>query len=873
MSKQYKGLTTEEINRNKAIHGDNVIIQPEGETFWQKFIGNFNDPIIKILLVALGLNVVFMLMGKAEWYESVGIALAVFLATFISTYSEHSNEKGFKKTQEDANRITVKAYRNGGVEEVLIDDLTYGDYVILQSGDKVPADGIIIDGTIKVDNSALNGESEEVKKTATSEDFEMGDKIEFTDEHKMYRGQVVCSGEAIMLIKTVGMKSVYGEMAKEMQAEEIDSPLTVKLSALAEGIGTFGKIGAGVIAIAYMVSKIFIEGNPGTYFTDWTMVANDLVSAVILAVIIVVMAVPEGLPLMVAMVLAQNMKKMLKDNILVRKQLGIETAGSLNILFSDKTGTITKGQLEVVTFSNGNLDTFSKYSEIPANLRTLVNTAISKNTGAMFSEEGKVVGGNATDRAVLSFVDRKEIKEDVEVIEIESFSSDKKYSATQIAGSMNVTLYKGAVERVSAKCTQYYDTNGNKREFTKADSDKLNAKVDELANKAIRVIALAVREGELTEGQLPDELVLVGILGIRDDVRPDAIEAIKQVTNAGIQVVMITGDRKETAVAIAKDAGLLTSEDQIVLTSDELQTLSDDELKKMLPKIRVIARALPLDKSRMVGLSQELGLVVGMTGDGVNDSPALKRADVGFAMGSGTEVAKEAGDIIILDDNFKSIAKAVLYGRTIYNNIRKFLKFQLTINVSAVAVSFLSPFLGIDHPLSITQILWVNLVMDTLAALAFGGEPALARYMQEAPKKRDEVIVSKEMWSSILTNGVVITLISLGFLKLDFFKNMFRADAQNEYLLTGYFSFFIMVAVFNGLNVRTTKLNVFEHIKENPGFLRIMGLITVVQIVMTFVGGEILRCKPLSVKEWLFVLALSVLIIPIDMIRKAVTKK
>lgn len=872
MSKQYKGLTTEEVNRNKAIHGDNVIIQPEGETFWQKFIGNFNDPIIKILLVALGLNVVFMLMGKAEWYESVGIALAVFLATFISTYSEHSNEKGFKKTQEDANRITVKTYRNGGVEEVLIDDLTYGDYVILQSGDKVPADGIIVDGAIKVDNSALNGESEEVKKFATSEDTEMGEKIEFTDEHKMYRGQVVCSGEAVMLIKTVGMKSVYGEMAKEMQADEVDSPLTVKLSALAEGIGKFGKIGAVVIALAFMTSKIFIEGTPGTYFADWANVANDLVSAIILAVIIVVMAVPEGLPLMVAMVLAQNMKKMLKDNVLVRKQLGIETAGSLNILFSDKTGTITKGQLEVVTFSNGNLDTFSKYSEIPTNLRSLVNVAISKNTGAMFSEEGKVVGGNATDRAVLSFVDRKEIKEDLEIVEVESFSSDKKYSATQVEGSMNVTLYKGAVERVSAKCTYYYDTNGNKREFTKADSDKLNSRVDELANKAIRVIALAVREGELTEGQLPDELVLIGILGIRDDVRPDAIEAIKQVSNAGVQVVMITGDRKETAVAIAKDAGLLTSEDQIVLTSDELQTLSDDELKKMLPKIRVISRALPLDKSRMVRLSQELGLVVGMTGDGVNDSPALKRADVGFAMGSGTEVAKEAGDIIILDDNFKSIAKAVLYGRTIYNNIRKFLKFQLTINVSAVAVSFLSPFLGIDHPLSITQILWVNLVMDTLAALAFGGEPALARYMEEAPKKRDEAIVSKEMWSSIFTNGIVITLVSLGFLKLDLFKNIFRPEAHNEYLLTGYFSFFILVAVFNGLNVRTTKLNVFEHIKENPGFLRIMGLILVIQIIMTFIGGEILRCKPLTVNEWLFVIGLSALIVPVDMIRKAVTK-
>ncbi len=869
MAKKINGLTTEEVLGNREKYGANKIEETERETFFQKFIGNFNDPIIKILLVALVLNVVFAFMGKAEWFESVGIAIAVLLATLISTWSEFSNEKGFQKLQADANRINIKVYRNGGVEEVLIDDLVKGDMVILQSGDKIPADGIIVDGVLKVDNSVLNGESEENKKIAVDGKYIHEDKVEFTHINKVYRGAVVCSGEGVMEITEVGMASVYGKMAKEMQVEDRESPLQVKLTNLAEGISKFGYIGSVLIALAFMLHKIMLSSSITTYFTDWSTVANDVVSAVILAVIIIVMAVPEGLPMMVAMVLAQNMKKMLNDNVLVRKLIGIETAGSLNILFSDKTGTITKGQLEVVTFSDGSINTFDSYSDIPLKLRELVNLSISQNTGAMYSEEGKVVGGNATDRAVLSFIDKKEIIENINIESVETFSSDKKYSATQITGANSLTLYKGAVEKIASKCKFCYDKNGEKVEFNAYD--KLDIRVNELANKAIRVIALATSNTPIVEGILPEDLTLVGILGIRDEVRAEAITAIKEVQDAGVQVVMITGDRKETAVAIAKDAGLITNDKHIVLTSDELKELTDEQIKEMLPNIRVIARALPMDKSRLVRISQELDLVVGMTGDGVNDSPALKLSDVGFAMGSGTEVAKEAGDIIVMDDNFQSIAKSILYGRTIYNNIRKFIKFQLTINVSAVLVSLFSPFMGIEHPLSITQILWVNLVMDTLAALAFGGEPALRKYMKEAPKKRSESIVSKEMWHSVLINGIFLTIVSLSFLTLNTFKGMFRQSPDDIYHLTAYFTLFIMTAVFNGFNVRSTSsINIFEDISKNPGFLKVMGLITVIQVAMTFIGGEILRCKPLTFSEWTIVLGLSVLIIPVDMLRKLI---
>jgi len=410
-------------------------------------------------------------------------------------------------------------------------------------------------------------------------------------------------------------------------------------------------------------------------------------------------------------------------------------------------------------------------------------------------------------------------------------------------------------------------------------------------------LALAISDDSIApdSDKLPEgEWTLVGILGIRDEVRPESVTAIKEVRGAGVQVVMITGDRKDTAVAIAKDAGLLTNEEtDIVLTSDELAKLTDDEIKAKLKNLRVIARALPSDKSRLVRIAQEMDMVAGMTGDGVNDSPALKKADVGFAMGGGTEVAKEASDIVILDDNFNSIDKAILYGRTIFNSIRKFIIFQLTINVTAVAISFICPLLGMENPLSITQILWVNLVMDSLAALAFGGEPALHRYMDEKPKSRKEPIVNGYMWSEIITGAIWIFAVSLvmlvtginpaddSFRTDGFMANFFREYAVAEggniaastnYLLTGYFCFFIFAAVFNAFNARTEKMNLFDNIGKNKGFLKILGIITVVQVLMAYLGGAVLNCYGLNLTEWITVLVMAASIIPVDLIRKAIVK-
>lgn len=880
---KFKGLSDEEVKKSREEHGDNRLTEVESESFWDKLKDNLGDPMIKILCVALVINVIFAFLGQTEWYESAGIALAVALATLVSTFSEYRNENAFQKLQEEASKIKCKVYRNDDVEEISIDDIVVGDYILLQSGDKIPADGKLVEGNIKVDQSVLNGESKEASKKAVPEDYvDEETAMDFLNPYKVFRGTVVCSGNGTMCVTTVGDKSVYGQIAKELQDDDDrESPLKLKLGNLANSISKFGYIGGLAIAIAFLFKSIVISNgfdmaNIIAYCSNWMQLLNDVVNAVILAVIIIVMAVPEGLPLMIAIVSALNMGKMLKDNVLVRKIVGIETAGSLNILFSDKTGTITKGQLEAVVFVDGKGKQYNNYEAVEGELKKLLSLSIHQNTNAMITthdNKTKIIGGNATERAILGFA-VNDAYEGVEKIHSIPFNSDNKYSATHVHGDYHLTLIKGAPERIINKCKYYFDESGQKQELSNMKA--IDDQIDALANRAIRVLALAVTDSELEEEGLPEgDWTLVGVIGIRDEVRPESIEAIAEVQNAGVQVVMITGDRKDTAVAIAKEAGLLKDEKDIVLTSDELQGLDDDKLKEMLPNIKVIARALPSDKSRLVRVAQELNMVVGMTGDGVNDSPALKKADVGFAMGGGTEVAKEASDIVIMDDNFSSIDKAILYGRTIFNSIRKFIIFQLTINVTAVLISFVAPLVaplvGMDNPLSITQILWVNLVMDTLAALAFGGEPALKRFMKEKPKRRDENIVSGYMWSSILTGSLWVFALSLFMLLTPFAKDMFRPDAGNKYLLTGYFAFFIFAAVFNAFNARTDKLNLLENIGQNRGFIRVILLITVVQVLMTYLGGVILRCFGLTINEWLFVILAAVTIIPIDLIRKIIT--
>ena len=513
-------------------------------------------------------------------------------------------------------------------------------------------------------------------------------------------------------------------------------------------------------------------------------------------------------------------------------------------------------------------------------VKGLLDLAIGKNTQAMFDVYHKVIGGNATDQALLKFIGEETFymldeNKECKVTTHQGFNSSNKFSQARIE-VLGKTFYKGAPERLLTKAVKYINADGEIKEI---DHKALNAKIDALAAKAMRVLAFGYSEKELVKNQINDDLVLIGLVAIRDDVRPSAKDAIREVQEAGIQVVMITGDRLETAVAIAKDAGLLKNESDRALSSAQLNQMSDDEVKAILPEIRVIARALPTDKSRMVRLCQEMNLVVGMTGDGVNDSPALKRADVGFAMGSGTEAAKEAGKIVILDDNFSSIKDAIWYGRTIYHNILKFCRFQLVINVAAVVVSAVAPFFGVEEPLKVTHLLFVNLVMDGLGAMMLGNEPALHKYMKEAPRKRDESIISKDMAIQIGWSGVWLVILSFLFLKLPVISHIFDNEAEH---LTAYFVLFIFSALFNGFNVRDDRFGIFKRLNENPDFLKVFFIIMLVQIIIVNAAlipfplftwiGNMFSCIPFEAKGWIVTVLLSMTMIPVDCLRKLVFK-
>ena len=866
------GLTTEEASKALSEQGNNALTQPPRENFWDKLWENFKDPIIRILILALLVNVVFVYMGHGDWIETMGIFLAIILATFVSTYSEYSNENAFQKLQEEASRIRCKVWRDGEPVELHIDDIVVGDAVILEAGDKVPVDGILLDGDVKLDQAALNGESKEAHKLIAPPDFTWGDgTIDFLDEHKLFRGSVVVEGQGIMQAVKIGDSSIYGQLTQELKDDERDSPLKLKVKGLAHHISQFGYAGGVLIALAVMLHKAYLYGDFGAYFANTPLLLSDLVQAVILGIIIIVMAVPEGLPLMIAIVSSLNMKKMLRDNVLVRKLVGIETAGSLNLLFTDKTGTITKGKLEVVRFITGDRQEYPAFDVLPAKLKAFTYQNVVLNTSAAVSD-GAMVGGNMTERALSNYVGSYRMEEMLHRDKFIPFNSANKYSWAAVSGNgERYCLAKGAPEKLILQTSHYWDAEGNRQPLTEEMKKTLDDRMLELAADAIRMLALCTYESDIEGDELPaDGLTLVGILGIRDEVRPEAIEAIAEVQDAGVQIVMITGDRRETAVAIAKDAGLLQRPNELVWTSAELAEMSDEQVKLELHKLRVVARALPMDKSRLVRLAQEMNLVVGMTGDGVNDSPALKKADVGFAMGSGTEVAKEAGDIVILDDNFLSIKQAILYGRTIYNSICKFIVFQLTINFSAVAINFIAPFIGIDKPLTITQILWINLVMDTLAALAFGGEPALEKYLREKPKDRSAPIVSKKMLSTITMGGVYMTFIAILFYKSSYVDHLFRNAPDHIYTYTGFFCTYIFMAVANGFNVRVSGLNLLEHIDKNKGFLNVMALIVAIQVLLTYVGGRILRTTPLNLHEWSVVVLFGLSIIVVDLLRKSV---
>ena len=841
------GLSNEQVIENRKKYGSNIFSKKKKDSFFKLLMETFSDPIIKILLIALGIKTIF-LIRDFDWYETIGIAISILFASLISTISEYGATNAFNKLTEEANKITVRVKRNSNIITIPIEEIVVNDIVLVSEGDKIPCDGVIVSGNISLDESMLTGESNESYKNVND---------------IVYMSTVVYSGSAYILTQYVGDNTFYGKMAKELQEDNVDSPLKLRLSNLAKFISKIGYIASLVAALSYLFYMIVIVNNFDlnkiiSIITNGRLMFGYILNALTLCVSIIIVSVPEGLPMMITLVLSSNMKRMLKDNVLVRKLVGIETAGNINVLFTDKTGTLTNGKLDVVSFLDANGNEINNFS---SSLQNLFYMSIFVNNESTYDKvNNKIIGGNITDKALLNYI--KEYKCDYTIIKREEFNSKNKYMYTKIKyNGHTVNLLKGAYEVVKNKCNSYYDVNLVKHMFNK--NNDLDKKIGKMSSNKLRIIALAISE----DREILNSMTLLGFVVLSDEIRENVSLGIDMVKKASIQTIMITGDNRETAVSIAKELNLITSSDDLVITSDRLNQMSDTEIKSIFSNIRVIARALPQDKSRLVDIARSMDLVVGMTGDGVNDAIALKKADVGFAMGSGTEVAKEASDIVILDNNFYSIANAILYGRTIFKSIRKFLICQLTINLCSLFVSIVGPFIGIPVPITVVQMLWINMIMDTLSGLAFSYEPALLEYMEELPKKKDENIINKYMFNQILTTGIYSSILCIFFLKSKYIINYFGAD-----LMTAFFGLIIFISIFNSFSSRTHRLNILGNISKNKVFIFIISMVIGMQIILIYKGGDLFRTNGLTLNEFIVMLILSLTVIPVDFIRKLILK-
>lgn len=845
------GLSNKEVFQNRLKYGNNALNYKNKNGFFRLILESFSDPIIKILLLALAIKIIF-LFKDSNVYETLGIVIAICLATFVSALSEYGSEKAFEKLCEENSIIKVKVIRNSKKVIINIDEIVYGDIVCLESGDKVPADGKIVQGQIYVDESSLTGESYEKCKS-------LNDTV--------YMGSIVTEKSAMMEVTCVGEKTFYGKIANDIQEKTIESPLKTRLRDLAKDISKFGYFAAVLVLISYMYNALIVVNdfdlNKILTFKNFF---PHLIYGVTLSVAVIVMAVPEGLPMMITLVLSSNMKRMINKNVLVRKLVGIETSGSLNILFTDKTGTLTEGKLSVTSFMTPEFKNYKSIEQINKSnsLRDIINLSLVYNNSSFFTGN-KIEGGNSTERAILSFCkndDRSRFK----IIDSKEFDSTNKYSWIDTNYNGKTVFYKGAYELILNKSLWYLTDTGKKRVLI--NKEKIQKYIESEMLKGKRVLAIA-----MSNSTDFDSLCLIGFVFLKDNIRKETVSAIRAIKSSGIQVVMVTGDSKQTAMAIARETKILDGPTDVVLTSEEFNKMTDEYLMNILPNLKVLSRALPQDKNRLVKISQAKGLIVGMTGDGVNDASALKKADVGFSLGSGTEVAKETSDIVILDDNIASITTAILYGRTIFKSIRKFVIFQLTVNVSAVLLSVIGPFIGVLSPVTVVQMLWINMVMDTLAGLAFAFEPALKEYMYEKPKNRNEKIINKYMKNQIILNSAYTCAISIFFLKSSFIKSIYRYDPNNKYLMTAFFGLFIFLAIFNAVNARTYRINTFANLFKNRVFIFVLLFIAVVQIILIYYGGDIFRATGLTKYEFEIMLLLAFTVIPFDFIRKIILKK
>lgn len=868
----FNGLKSSEVEVSRTTYGSNKLPEPELKKWYHFAKEALTEPITMILIIIALFQLVLGAMGVMSLSEPVMIIVVLAIVTGIAI----KTGLGVQKSAAELRAKTAVRYcdvvRDGNVQTINKDDLVVGDLVLLRTGQEIFADGFIVDGEISVNNAAINGETKECRKipSANYKHVKTTSTTAYTDQCSLFAGTVIMSGEGKMIVTDVGVNTVNGDTLVKMQTlEPPKTALDIALDHLCDFISKWGTIAAALAFVIMTITGILNAGSLSQYFLGSILESIQKVAQnVSNALTIIVAAVPEGLPLIVKLVTKQNVSTMEKFNILAKNTGKIPELAYVNLICTDKTGTLTTGEMTSTVMINGNCqDIFNKESS----LNELIDLNICMNNSAVFDSNGNITGGNSIDRAVLDMLspeDAQKIQNKAIIKKRVPFSSENKFSAITLSnGANDFTVYKGAPEKLIEKCKTYLDNDGNVTELTEEKRKALKSHIKGLTEKAIRCIALTI--SDKADDGLPDEMNFLGVIGVVDPVRNEVPEAVKIAHKAGIQVIEITGDCMETAKAVAMEAGIYKPGD-LAVTNDEFEAMSDVKVKEIIPQLRVISRCSPNTKLRLVTLAQEIGMSVAMTGDGVNDAPALKKADVGFGMQDGSDVAKEAADIVLTDNNFASVVKAVELGRTFMHNIMMFLEFQLPINISLLILSMVFPIIsGGSALLAAVQILIVNIIMDSLNSLSFGGEPPKEEYMNEEPIMKGSGLFIRGAKGRIALSSIVFIAL-FGVITFGPVGNMFATKLS---AMTARFALLCLMAVFNGFTIRTDSINLFKGIKNNKLFMYIaLGIFAMTVVLCNFVGN-LVQTTPMDVKQWIVVLMTAFMVVPVDWIRKAICKK
>lgn len=869
------GLSDEDVRRSREKHGSNLLTPPKRPSLWKLYLEKFEDPVIRILLIAALFSLIISVIEN-EYAETIGIIAAILLATGIGFFFEYDANKKFDLLNAVNEETLVKVVRNGGVREIPRKEVVVGDVVILETGEEIPADGKLLEAvSLQINESNLTGEPV-VDKTTLEEDFD--EEATYASD-QVLRGTTVVDGHGMMCVHEVGDTTEIGKVARQSTEQTFEpTPLNKQLAKLANFIGRIGFSIAGLAFTIFFVKDVllFYDFTSFHVFSDWLPPLEATLQYFMMAVTLIVMAVPEGLPMSVTLSLALNMRRMLSTNNLVRKMHACETMGAITVICTDKTGTLTQNIMQVYEPGFYGLKGGNELAE--DDISRLVAEGMSTNSTAFLEKdkaEGKSKGvGNPTEVALLLWLETSnrnylELREQALIIDQLTFSTERKYMATLVQSSLlgrKVLYVKGAPEIVLGKCKDVV-LEGS-RVTAEAYRSSVESQLLGYQEKAMRTLGFAFKFVDDVDGErecvnliASGGLSFLGVVAISDPVRPDVPAAVAQCQQAGIDVKIVTGDTSGTATEIGRQIGLWKPEDteRNRITGNDFARLTDEEALNRVMDLKIMSRARPTDKQRLVRLLQQKGAVVAVTGDGTNDAPALNYAQVGLSMGTGTSVAKESSDITLLDDSFKSIGTAVMWGRSLYKNIQRFIVFQLTINFVALLIVLLGALIGTALPLTVTQILWVNLIMDTFAALALASIPPDGSVMKEKPRGNDDFIISKEMLRSILGTGGLFLVLLLGM--LSWFNH--AEGGMTVHRLTVFFTFFVMLQFWNLFNagVFGTSDSAFKRISKSYGLEFIIFVILIGQLLIVQFGGAVFRTEPLDFSTWVMVITSTSLVL------------